>query len=709
MGPRAEADRPGNTFGKDWGHIMKRKRQWFALLLALCLLASLAVLPASAEDPKPEGPEQGEIEPGKQDPDKQDPDKQDPDKQDPDKQDPDKQDPDKQDPDKQDPDKQDPDKQDPDKQDPDKQDPDKQDPDKQDPDKQDPDKQDPDKQDPDKQDPDKQDPDKQGPNKPSEPPDDKKPEVPQQPQQPVNPPAASTAPDRPASGHVSYDSSVDFGTLEKGDTGNKLKETVTIRNTSDYAIRFSASTATNGGFTLSGLPATVEAGKSCTVTITLNSAKSTGDFSGRLRFTAAFTEGAGRETEFTLNAYATVAEKGLSITVTPASKDFGKLKEGYEEKTAREKEITVTVKNNGASSVRMNGVKDNSHFTVTAVKSESATVNSGKEVDYKIVPKQDLKVGTYIDTIVFQTREGAAASFKATVVIEKALDPLTVEPAAVDFGAVEEGYAQPTPKTITVKNNTDGAIRLEQPSAYSYELSQLSATSLAAGASATFILQPRAGMPAGGYNSDITVRSTGGETAKLSVRFTVNRKAGPSSFSDVAAGSTFAADIAYVSQQGLMSGKGGGLFKPQDAITRGQLVTILYRLEGQPAVSGAGFSDVAAGSYCEKAVKWAAANSITNGGKDGTFKPNASITREQLAAFLYRYNQYKGYPTDKRADLSAFTDGASAASYAKDALSWANGAGLVNGTSDGRLNPSGGATRGQAAAILHRFCVSIGK
>ena len=118
---------------------------------------------------------------------------------------------------------------------------------------------------------------------------------------------------------------------------------------------------------------------------------------------------------------------------------------------------------------------------------------------------------------------------------------------------------------------------------------------------------------------------------------------------------------------------------------------------------------MAAGSYCERAVKWASANNITNGNKDGTFRPNDPITREQLAAFLYRYNNHKGYSIANQADLGKFSDGASVSSYARDALSWANGVGLVNGTADGRLNPSGGATRGQAAAILHRFCVSIGK
>ena len=232
--------------------------------------------------------------------------------------------------------------------------------------------------------------------------------------------------------------------------------------------------------------------------------------------------------------------------------------------------------------------------------------------------------------------------------------------------------------------------------------------SLPAGGSTTFTVRPRTGLPANAYNGVVELWGSG-ESTKLNVQFAVTKPAGPSSFSDVAAGSTFAADIAYVSQKGLMSGVGEGRFNPGAPVTRGQLVTILYRLEGQPAVSGTGFPDVAAGSYCEKAVKWAAANSITAGGKDGLFRPGDSITREQLATFLFRYNAYKGYVSTQRADLGTFSDSAAVASYAKEALSWANAAGLVNGTSDGRLNPSGGATRGQAAAILHRFCVSIGK
>lgn len=510
---------------------------------------------------------------------------------------------------------------------------------------------------------------------------------------------------KPTSSDISCTSSVDFGTLSKGTTGSSLTKSFTIKNTGSKTIVLSSSSVS--GYSISGASGTLAAGNSTTVTVTLNSASSTGSFDGTLRLTASF-EGSSETYNFSVSLYATVKDTSNSITADPATKDLGKLTEGYTDKQAKEKEFTVTIKNNGGTTVHLNGFKGDDHFTVTAVKDKNATLESGKSEEFKIVPRQSLAVGTYTDTITFQTTEGVTTTFKPTIVIQKAVAALTVEPTLVDFGTVEEGYAQPSVQTITLKNNTDGALRLEQPSSYSYEFSQLGAVTLAAGGTTTMTIRPRAGLPENNYNGQVSFQA-GNETAKLDVRFIVNRKSGPSTFSDVAAGSTFAADISYVSQKGLMSGKSATEFAPQSPITRGQLVTILYRLEGQPAVSGTGFSDVAAGSYCENAVKWAAATGVTTGSGDGTFKPNDPISRQQLATFLYRYNNLKGYQTSRRADLSTFSDSGSVASYAAEALSWANGMSLVNGTSDGRLNPEGGATRGQAAAILHRFCVSIGK
>lgn len=157
-----------------------------------------------------------------------------------------------------------------------------------------------------------------------------------------------------------------------------------------------------------------------------------------------------------------------------------------------------------------------------------------------------------------------------------------------------------------------------------------------------------------------------------------------------------------------MAGTSSTTFSPDATTTRGMIVTILYRLEGTPAVSSAsGFTDVADGQYYTNAVAWAAANNIVGGYGNGLFGPNDTITREQMAAILYRYAQYKGYDVTASTDLSGYSDAAQVSSYALAALQWANAEGLVNGTSDTTLTPGGSATRAQVAVILMRFCENI--
>lgn len=175
-------------------------------------------------------------------------------------------------------------------------------------------------------------------------------------------------------------------------------------------------------------------------------------------------------------------------------------------------------------------------------------------------------------------------------------------------------------------------------------------------------------------------------------------------FSDVKTSDWFYDDVQYVCEKGLMNGTGSGTFSPKATTTRGMIVTILYRLSGTPAVSGAcPFSDVAAGSYYEAPITWAAANAIVSGYTDGTFAPDGTITREQLAAILYRYAKYCGYDVTAAAALDAFADAGAVSEYARAAMQWAAAEGLVTG-SGSRLDPQGSATRAQVAAILARFC-----
>ena len=156
-----------------------------------------------------------------------------------------------------------------------------------------------------------------------------------------------------------------------------------------------------------------------------------------------------------------------------------------------------------------------------------------------------------------------------------------------------------------------------------------------------------------------------------------------------------------------MDGVSEDAFAPEGTTTRAQLVTILHRLEGQPAAGEAAFSDVPAGQWYTEAVAWAAANSIVNGVSDTTFAPNDPVTREQMAAILYRYAQYKGYDVTASGDLSGYTDAGAIRPYAEAAMAWANGAGLITGVSDTTLQPRGNSTRAQVATILMRFCQKV--
>ena len=178
-------------------------------------------------------------------------------------------------------------------------------------------------------------------------------------------------------------------------------------------------------------------------------------------------------------------------------------------------------------------------------------------------------------------------------------------------------------------------------------------------------------------------------------------------FTDVSTSDWFYDDVAFVYENGLFSGTDSRSFSPNASMTRAMLVTVLYRLEGEPTVTGrSSFTDVRSGAYYEKSVIWAAANGIVTGTDSTSFSPDAKVTREQLAAILYRYAQYRKLDTDASARLNSFTDADSVSAYASEALGWAVSEGLINGAS-GKLMPKGDATRAQVAAILHRFVKNV--
>lgn len=195
----------------------------------------------------------------------------------------------------------------------------------------------------------------------------------------------------------------------------------------------------------------------------------------------------------------------------------------------------------------------------------------------------------------------------------------------------------------------------------------------------------------------------------VSTRIEVEFTNGKLPFTDVRESDWFYEDVAFAYENGLFAGTSDTTFSPNASMTRAMLVTVLYRLEGQPAVNGrSGFSDVQYNGYYEDAVTWAADNGIVNGISASTFSPNANVTREQMAAILYRYAQYKKYNTAASSSLNSFSDHTSVSGYAVASLQWSVAEKLVNG-SNGKLMPTGNASRAQVAAILHRFAENVAK
>ena len=175
-------------------------------------------------------------------------------------------------------------------------------------------------------------------------------------------------------------------------------------------------------------------------------------------------------------------------------------------------------------------------------------------------------------------------------------------------------------------------------------------------------------------------------------------------FTDVKESDWFYENVRYAYENKLFSGVSDTVFAPNTEMTRAMLVTVLYRAEGEPAVAkNIPFADINMSEYYANAVIWASANGIVKGYDENTFAPGDNITREQIAAIMERYADFKGSDTTQTGDLSQFTDEAEISDWARENVAWAVGAGLISGKGNGILDPLGNATRAEVAAILQRF------
>jgi hypothetical protein len=214
-------------------------------------------------------------------------------------------------------------------------------------------------------------------------------------------------------------------------------------------------------------------------------------------------------------------------------------------------------------------------------------------------------------------------------------------------------------------------------------------------------------------NCDVTVTVTFKEEGKTEDKEETNETEETTTpetvaFSDVSESDWFYKGVSYVVENGMMNGVGDDQFAPNAPLTREMLAVVLYNMEKQPESTGVNpFADVKADMWYTDAIVWANANGIVAGYDDSTFGLGDSITREQLAAILYRYAQMKGYDVTEKADLTGYADSTAISGYAVEAMQWANANGIVNGMTATTLAPQGTATRAQVATMLMNFCENV--
>ena len=400
------------------------------------------------------------------------------------------------------------------------------------------------------------------------------------------------------------------------------------------------------------------------------------------------------------------------LEADPASVSFGSVTPDYTQPEA--KEVSITNKSN--EWVSLEYLSEPENFEITWPEEpelpEMPGLDPGETLSFQVVPKAGLDVGRYSETF--------------TVYANLMLQPRAMS-ALTERSAEEEGFQYSTKVEIelsfTVRNRSNGSGGGGGPALYklSFETGEGSKVDSVTKVSGTTVnlddyVSTREGYEfTGWYNDRETTQKIGSVTLRgdKTVYAGWEKADGEEpSFDDVLPGHWAYEAVEYVNGKGLMSGVGGGSFSPGQPTTRGMLVTILYRMEGEPEYENTGtirFTDVNDDAWYAKGVYWAAENGIVKGVGDGRYLPEDPVTREQMAAIFHRYAGYKGYDVTAQGDLSAFTDAASVGDWAREALIWAVDKELINGMGDGTVNPRGTATRAQTAAILMRFCETVAK
>ncbi len=457
-------------------------------------------------------------------------------------------------------------------------------------------------------------------------------------------------------------------------------------------------------------------------------------------------------------------ERTYTLNVTAPT--FDAVAYGYTQPNAKGITISSTGNSNATiTGVSLSGAGESS-FTLNKTDNATITAGATDSTTYTVRPNAGLAVGTYTAEITVTYNNGATAKSTVTFTVNKAeqeapdapelesktTSSITLKEIAPNSKGADAEYrmnggAWQTERTFSgLSSNTSYSFEARYAATDNHEASQASsAVSIATNRSGGGYNPPvyytlsfetnggdkispvsgsynalidlskyepkRSGYTFTGWYSDkgltnkiTSIRLNGSKTVYAGWQAEQNPNTGANPFTDVSEKDWFYGDVMFVYENGLMLGTSKTTFSPYGTATRGMMATILWRMEGSPAPKGKNsFTDVEAGTWYADAITWTAENGIFAGyGKD-KFGPDDPITREQLAAIFYRYADYKGYDLTVKGNLSKFKDADKISDYAKTAMQWAVGSGLVKGKSGNLLDPQGTATRAEIAAMLHRF------
>ena len=487
--------------------------------------------------------------------------------------------------------------------------------------------------------------------------------------------------------------------------------------------------------------------------------------------TATITVAAASDSSKNAACTVTVTESVYGITADTTALDFGSVYTGYAQPAAQ----TVTLTNTGNRALTLTQPASTNSFEVGALSTTSLPVNG--TATFTVQPKAGLSVGTYNETIEVTGTEGAAVTIPASFTVKSrpSYNPPTVseetadaikaadpgETVTVDLSSGSTKLDKDVFETLagrdvtlvvdlgdgvswTVKGsdvpedadfvdidmgvtiNSDG-IPVDVVNAITGERSSVQITLAHDGAFGfAMTLTAPLGAENAGYwanlyhfNEDANamtfetaapIGSDGSVSLALShaSQYAIviddhNHGVVTLPFTDVSEGDWFYDPVCYVYSQGLMTGTSATTFEPNTSLSRAMLVAVLHRLEGNPQASAGDFTDVADGDWYAQAVNWAASVGVVNGFDDGTFQPNAAITREQMAAILRNYAAYKGLDVTAAGDLANYSDANSVSDWAKESVAWAVDQGLLSGMTVDTLQPQGLSARAQVASVLQRY------